>query len=317
MYTARFHPQNTAKDSIPPREVVEPFIDRITDPNHWLWSGEFFESAWLGGDAPRLAEEAMISWCVVGKKKRRYSVVRLLFQYQRGESIHAGKITNVCGLSTCVDPSHWTEAVRAPKPVLTSLETHKGKRGRLRGFSPGKWSDVHVVDFDRGGDITACGRALDGLPRVGPARLQKTITTTGIRSKVSCAACQRQMQLNTHWYFSSEASSVSVDDPERLPIHVVHASYANPDCLPRRVYMDKYLDCSNGHWRWLLPTSKAGPEIMLLWPLPISYMFTENHSVLRVLFRLVRMKSVSRRHPLVNTCGQLWCCDPNHWEVDR
>lgn len=98
---------------LPPRELVEPYIERT--PNHWYWLGEFYEDA--------LDRSAEFRWAAPAEKTTRFMVPRLLWQYEHAESL--GKrvlLENVCGLFTCINPAHWrTRQGTSPNPARILL----------------------------------------------------------------------------------------------------------------------------------------------------------------------------------------------------
>ncbi len=199
MYIARTFDSRTINRPLPPRDVVDVWIDKEILPGHWTWTDGFYLAPWLGGDALPMPEEAQLRWTPIGvAKPLPYSVIRLLFLYDDPQMPLGAKILNTCGRSTCVWPAHWSTRKKASVPIPVLVSPAAG-RGRPRGYSPGKWSDVHVVDFDRGSDITACGRTLDGIPKSGLKRLRKVIKTSGYKDQVTCPVCKAIAERNPHW----------------------------------------------------------------------------------------------------------------------
>lgn len=110
--TALSHRSVVQRGQYPPKELLEPLVER-TD-NHWYWLGEFYDD-----NVDRCAEYA---WYLDGCLAGRYSVPKLLWSYEHPE-LNSTKlvIENVCGLYTCINPSHWKRRVASVIPTRIVL----------------------------------------------------------------------------------------------------------------------------------------------------------------------------------------------------
>jgi hypothetical protein len=147
---------------LPPLALLEPFIER--NPHHWYWTDEFFDDG--------LDRSASFMWAPPAERAARFMVPRLLWQLAHPEA--AGRrllLENVCGLYTCINPSHWVERGRAHDlPARIVLPEGSEARPVLH---PGHLL-VHIARYRE--DTVTCGslRDFEGQP---------------LRTPVTCYAC--------------------------------------------------------------------------------------------------------------------------------
>lgn len=99
-------------NNLPPNELLEPSIDR-TEPlgDHWMWDGDFAEQAGV--------RFAVFPWRPPNGELVRYAVARVLWTRLHGKPIEDRRFYTSCGLSTCVNPAHFTLEASPPEPKWT------------------------------------------------------------------------------------------------------------------------------------------------------------------------------------------------------
>jgi hypothetical protein len=139
----------------PPRELVEPHVERT--PNHWYWLLEFFDDG--------LDRTAVFPWSPPAEHQVQFVVARLLWCWENdGLQIKNLKLENTCGLATCINPDHWryinnpiSITYTLPAGVGARLVQYTSKAGSVRYVQ----GSVHIAHDDT--SYTVCGVALRPL----------------------------------------------------------------------------------------------------------------------------------------------------------
>lgn len=144
-------------NNLPPNELLEPLIDR-SEPlgGHWMWDGDFAEAQGV--------RFAVFSWRRPHGERVRYVVARVLWTRLHGKPIEDHRFYTSCGLSTCVNPEHFTLEAAPPEPKWTlpnGLVLPDGLGARMVRLSKHvRFDDVDRVHLQRDGtDYTVCLRS--------------------------------------------------------------------------------------------------------------------------------------------------------------
>lgn len=141
---------------LPPQELLEPHIERT--PHHWYWTEEFFDDG--------LDRSAYFDWAPHAERSTKFMVPRLLWQLAHPNDVGRRVVLeNVCGLYTCINPSHWVERGRAHDlPASIVLGGEAAARPMVH---PGA-TLVHLVRHVE--ETSACGtaRGLAGVVQTTP-----------------------------------------------------------------------------------------------------------------------------------------------------
>lgn len=126
----------------PPRELVEPHVERT--PNHWYWLLEFFDDG--------LDRAAVFPWSPPAETQVQFIVARLLWCWENdGLHIKNLKLENTCGLATCINPGHWRYM---NNPIAITYTLPPGLGARLVKYAKYQGT-VHIAHDDT--SYTVCG----------------------------------------------------------------------------------------------------------------------------------------------------------------
>lgn len=163
------HQGNTCR-RLPPREMIDALVD--AGPNHWLWNGDFARF-----DDIRVA---VIRWAPIDLVAT-YVVARVLWAHAH-DGRWPRRFRNDCGLTTCVRPDHFSEAL--PRDQASSPSIRDGADARAvrsgettHAMRPGVgWFVCGIkpratTEAARGAPIT-CRDCADTLRAVGEAKEQ-------------------------------------------------------------------------------------------------------------------------------------------------
>jgi hypothetical protein len=133
---------------LPPRELIEPHVER-TD-NHWYWLLEFHDDG--------LDRTAIFPWNPPAEASIRFVVARLLWCWDNdGVGIKRLLLENTCGLATCINPSHWryvNNPIETKYTLPLDVEARLVKYNRYQGT-------VHIAHNDT--SYAVCGVAIRAL----------------------------------------------------------------------------------------------------------------------------------------------------------
>lgn len=115
-------------DRLPPLKLLEALVDQTSSPLHWYWNGDFLEDDGL--------RYASFVWSPAGEQPVFYCAARVLWAYAKRQTLFRKRFRNLCGLTTCVNPSHFDKAIAGasadgPVTLPTDLATADGSGARL------------------------------------------------------------------------------------------------------------------------------------------------------------------------------------------
>jgi len=131
---------------IPPRELVDPFVE--VTPNHWYWLAEFHDD----GAGPI----AIFPWTPPAEVSVQFVVARLLWCWDNdGVGIRRLFLENTCGLATCINPRHWRYANPPTDKAYTLGPSDIARLLQYPHMSAGRPGTVHIGIVDT--NYTMCG----------------------------------------------------------------------------------------------------------------------------------------------------------------
>lgn len=139
---------------LPPRDLLEPFIERTE--GHWYWLGEFYENA--------LDRSAEFVWAAPAEYAGHYMVPRLLWQLAQGDALPKRvMLENTCGLFTCINPGHWRDRrnlVVMPARIVLSESVQA-----MPVMHPGLHLTVHIRRHNTEATVCGSGYAARGMDK--------------------------------------------------------------------------------------------------------------------------------------------------------
>lgn len=164
--------RGAAGKHLPPRHVLEGLVDRTSSGEHWLWEGDFLEE-----DGMRYAA---FLWAPPAQHAVWYCVARVLWAYANDASLFHRRLRNTCGLTTCVNPSHFERVATMGDDLdlvtlPSGLQFPDGTTARLVRI--GEEPHVHILRDDSA--YVACYRAV----------VSKKLTTMPEGTPITCSKC--------------------------------------------------------------------------------------------------------------------------------